>query len=64
MRWDDVGGLEGVKQGLKEAVQWPHLHPDALARLGAHPPTGTALLEGCFTCTLHSYNVEQTPLDP
>ena len=63
VRWDDVGGLEGVKQGLKEAVQWPHLHPDALARLGAQPPTGTKLLEGCTTCTLHSYNVKQTPLD-
>ena len=41
VRWSDVGGLEGVKQGLKEAVQWPHLHPDALIRLGAQPPRGT-----------------------
>ena len=41
VRWGDVGGLDGVKQRLQEAVQWPHLHPEALARLGAHPPKGT-----------------------
>lgn len=40
VQWDDVGGLEGVKQGLKEAVEWPHLHPEALARLGAQPLKG------------------------
>ena len=44
MRWRDVGGLEEVKQGLKEAVQWPHLHPDALLRLGAQPARGTPTL--------------------
>ena len=43
VRWSDVGGLDGVKQGLKEAVQWPHLHPDALTRLGAQPPRGTRI---------------------
>ena len=41
--WGDVGGLDGVKQRLQEAVQWPHLHPEALARLGAQPPKGTPL---------------------
>ncbi len=40
VRWEDVGGLDGVKQRLQEAVQWPHLHPEALARLGAQPPKG------------------------
>ena len=42
--WGDVGGLDGVKQRLQEAVQWPHLHPEALARLGAQPPKGTKTL--------------------
>ena len=41
VQWGDVGGLEGVKQRLKEAVQWPHLQPEALARLGAEPPKGS-----------------------
>lgn len=41
VRWGDVGGLDGVKQRLQEAVQWPHLHSEALARLGAQPPKGT-----------------------
>ncbi|DBA80088.1 TPA: hypothetical protein ACH3X2_007576 [Trebouxia sp. C0005] len=41
--WGDVGGLDGVKQRLQEAVQWPHLHPEALARLGAQPPKGVLL---------------------
>ena len=54
MRWSDVGGLEGVKQGLKEAVQWPHLHPDALSRLGAQPPRGTFTLTVLLTPPKHS----------
>lgn len=33
--WEDVGGLGDVKQKLKEAVQWPQQHPEALAKLGA-----------------------------
>ncbi|KAL0050804.1 hypothetical protein WJX82_007459 [Trebouxia sp. C0006] len=43
VRWEDVGGLDGVRQRLQEAVQWPHLHPEALARLGAQPPKGVLL---------------------
>lgn len=35
VRWGDVGGLEGVKQRLQEAVQWPRQHAAALQRLGA-----------------------------
>ena len=55
MRWSDVGGLEGVKQGLKEAVQWPHLHPDALIRLGAQPPRGTRTLALVLTPPIAQY---------
>ena len=33
--WGDVGGLEAIKQRLKEAVEWPQKHPEVLARLGA-----------------------------
>jgi transitional endoplasmic reticulum ATPase len=38
--WDDVGGLEGIKQQLKEAVLWPQHHAEALQRLGATAPKG------------------------
>ena len=38
-----MGGLESVKQQLKEAVEWPHLRPEELGRLNAKPPTGVLL---------------------
>ncbi len=40
IKWDDVGGLEDVKQNLKEAVEWPLKHPEAFKRLGVRPPRG------------------------
>ena len=33
--WGDVGGLDAIKQRLKEAVEWPQKHPELLQRLGA-----------------------------
>ena len=41
--WDDVGGLEQVKQALKEAVEWPLVHRDAFERLGLSVPRGMLL---------------------
>ncbi|PIN67828.1 AAA family ATPase [Candidatus Woesearchaeota archaeon CG11_big_fil_rev_8_21_14_0_20_57_5] len=41
--WEDIGGLEEVKQELKEAVEWPLQHPDAFKRLGVRPPKGILL---------------------
>ena len=41
--WNDVGGLETVKQELKEAVEWPLKYPDAFLRLGIKPPKGILL---------------------
>ena len=43
IKWDDVGGLEDVKQELKEAVEWPLKHPETFKRLGIRPPKGTLL---------------------
>ena len=43
IKWDDVGGLNEVKQGLKEAVEWPLKHPETFKRLGVRPPKGTLL---------------------
>ncbi|MFP4400762.1 MAG: CDC48 family AAA ATPase [Candidatus Woesearchaeota archaeon] len=43
VNWQDVGGLQNVKQELVEAVDWPLRHPDAFKRLGIKPPKGILL---------------------
>ncbi|MEM4366466.1 MAG: CDC48 family AAA ATPase, partial [Candidatus Woesearchaeota archaeon] len=43
VRWESIGGLEGVKQELKEAVEWPLKYPDSFKRLGVKPPKGILL---------------------
>ncbi|XP_021571172.1 spermatogenesis-associated protein 5 [Carlito syrichta] len=41
--WSDIGGLENVKQKLKQAVEWPLKHPEAFIRMGIRPPKGVLL---------------------
>ena len=41
--WNDVGGLDDVKQEIKEAVEWPLKHASAFKRLGIKPPKGILL---------------------
>ena len=41
--WNDVGGLEEVKQELIEAVEWPLKHKEAFKNLGVKPPKGVLL---------------------
>jgi len=43
IKWEDIGGLEKVKQELKEAVEWPLKNPDSFKRLGIKPPKGILL---------------------
>jgi len=43
IKWDDVGGLEKVKQELKEAVEWPLKFPDSFKKMGIRPPRGLLL---------------------
>ncbi|MBN1896905.1 MAG: CDC48 family AAA ATPase [Candidatus Aenigmarchaeota archaeon] len=43
VKWDDVGGLENVKERLKEMVEWPLQNPKAFDRLGIRPPAGILL---------------------
>ena len=43
IKWDDIGGLEDVKQELKEAVEWPLKHPETFQHMGIRPPKGTLL---------------------
>ncbi|MCF7861052.1 CDC48 family AAA ATPase [Candidatus Woesearchaeota archaeon] len=40
IKYSDVGGLEDIKQELKEAVEWPIKNPAAFKRLGVRPPRG------------------------
>ena len=41
--WDDIGGMEEVKQKLKEAVETPLQSPESFTRLGIDPPRGVLL---------------------
>jgi len=43
VRWNDIGGLEKVKEGLKESVEWPLTMSDAFTRMGITPPKGVLL---------------------
>jgi len=43
VKWTDIGGLEEVKQGLKEMVEWPLKSPESFERLGIQPPRGVLL---------------------
>ncbi|TES96199.1 MAG: AAA family ATPase [Promethearchaeota archaeon] len=41
--WDQIGGLEDLKQKLIESVDWPLSHPKIFKRMGISPPRGILL---------------------
>ena len=41
--WNDIGGLEELKQELKEAIEWPLKYADIFEEAGAKPPKGILL---------------------
>ncbi len=41
--WDQIGGLDDLKQKLVEAVDWPLSHPKIFSRMGITPPKGILL---------------------
>ncbi|CDI06696.1 CDC48 family AAA ATPase [Candidatus Nitrosotenuis uzonensis] len=41
--WDEVGGLESLKEELKEAVEWPLKHKEAFKYVDVSPPKGILL---------------------
>src|ERR1044071_7730168 len=43
VEWTDVGGLEEVKEELKEAIEWPLKHGDLFAEADIVPPKGLVL---------------------
>ena len=49
VHWQDIGGLNQVKEELMEAVEWPIKRPDVFKRMGINPPKGILLFgpPGC-----------------
>ncbi|RLJ02127.1 MAG: hypothetical protein DRP10_02270 [Candidatus Aenigmatarchaeota archaeon] len=43
VKWEDIGGLEEVKQKLKEVVEWPLKYPDKFKHFHITPPKGILL---------------------
>ena len=43
VKWNDVGGLENIKEELKEAVEWPLKYSDVFKKANTNPPKGILL---------------------
>jgi transitional endoplasmic reticulum ATPase len=43
IEWDEVGGLEEVKERLKESVEWPLTKPEIFEHFNIKPPRGIVL---------------------
>ncbi|MBI2542723.1 MAG: AAA family ATPase [Candidatus Aenigmarchaeota archaeon] len=43
VKWNDIGGLDDVKQQLQEMVEWPLKNPEAFEKMGISPPRGILL---------------------
>ena len=41
--WDEVGGLDEVKDRLKESVEWPLTKPEVFEHFNIKPPRGIVL---------------------
>jgi len=41
--WDDVGGLESLKEELREAIEWPLKHKEAIEYVNVETPKGILL---------------------
>ena len=41
--WGDVGGIDSVKQELREVIEWPMNHAESFERMGIKPPKGVLL---------------------
>jgi len=41
--WEDIGGLESLKQELHEAIEWPLKHRKAFEYADVRPPRGVLL---------------------
>eukprot|EP00903_Cladosiphon_okamuranus_P010657 g10075.t1 len=42
-RYDDLGGISGILQEVRELIEYPLVHPEVYAHLGIEPPRGILL---------------------
>ena len=43
VKWEDIGGMDSIKQELIEIVEWPLKRKDSFQRLGINPPRAVLL---------------------
>ena len=43
VKWEDVGGLDDIKEELKEAIEWPLKHSEIFKKANTNPPKGILL---------------------
>ena len=43
VKWEDVGGLDDIKEALKEAVEWPLKYAGLFRKANTNPPKGIML---------------------
>ena len=43
IQWKDIGGLDNLKEELKEAIEWPLKHADLFIKAAIKPPKGILL---------------------
>ena len=43
VKWEDVGGLDDIKEALKETVEWPLKYADLFKKADTKPPKGIIL---------------------
>ena len=43
VKWEDVGGLDSIKEELKEAIEWPLKYSDIFKKANTNPPKGILL---------------------
>ncbi len=49
VKWTDIGGLDEVKEELKQVVEWPLKYPDVFKKMGIKPSKGVLIFgpPGC-----------------
>jgi transitional endoplasmic reticulum ATPase len=43
VKWEDIGGLDHIKEELKETIEWPLKFPNVFKKAKANPPKGILL---------------------